>query len=92
MTTENANKPVEKIKVGQVQIAIFRNTDGNGETYYSSKLQHEYKDGDTWKATNNYNHRELVHLAKAALLADSAVLKLKGADKKPAGEHADDSE
>jgi hypothetical protein len=89
MTTENASKPVEKVQVGQVKIAVFRNTNDKG-TYYTSKLEHQYKSGDTWKPTNNYGQRELIHLAKAALLAESAILKLKAADRKAAGETGGD--
>jgi hypothetical protein len=93
MTAETKNKPVAKVQVGQVKIAIFRNTNDDGETYYGTALEHQYKDKDgNWKDTSRYGQRELTHLAKAALLADSEILKLKAADRKAKGETAENDE
>jgi hypothetical protein len=91
MTTETKNKPVDRVQVGQVKIAIFRNTDDEGRPYYSSALEHQYRDKDgNWKDASRYNQRELTHLAKAALLADSAILKLKTADRQEGGDQTGD--
>lgn len=84
------NKPVEKVRVGTVQFGIFRN-EGEKGPYYKAALETAYKDGDTWKATSSYGRRELINLAKAALLADSKIAELMRRDKGESAEELDEA-
>jgi hypothetical protein len=92
MTTESTNKPVEKIKVGNVQIPIWRNVNERGLYYSAGAPQLSYKKEGQWHNDGKaYVGRDLLHLAKAALLADSAILKLKLADAKGSGAAEDET-
>lgn len=71
-----SNKPVEKIRVGSVQMSIWQN-EGQDGPFYTSSVELSYKDGDQWKPSSSYGPRDLVNLAKAALLAHSAIGKLR---------------
>lgn len=72
MSSKTENRPVEKIRVGSVQLSIFRN-EGEKGPYYKAELEHSYNKDGSWHATNSYGRRDLVNLAKAALLADSSI-------------------
>lgn len=72
MSSKTENRPVEKIRVGTVQLSIFRN-EGEKGTYYKAELEHSYQKDGSWRQTNSYSRRDLINLAKAALLADSAI-------------------
>jgi hypothetical protein len=72
MSSKTENRPVEKIRVGGVQLSIFRN-EGEKGPYYKAELEHSYKRDGSWHATNSYGRRDLINLAKAALLADSVI-------------------
>jgi hypothetical protein len=87
MTTETKNHPVTKIKVGNVQAAIWKNASEKG-TFYSATFDLSYRDdkGQWHNNARSHGQRELIHLAKAALLADSEIGRLREADRKAAGE------
>lgn len=68
MSSEAKEQPAAKIKVGSVQMAIWRNQGEHG-TYYSASVQLSYKDLDG-KWMNNgssYGLRDVLNLAKAAM-------------------------
>jgi hypothetical protein len=75
MSSKSENKPVEKIRVGQVQLSIFRNESEKGP-YFKAELEHSYNKDGSWHSTNSYSRRDLINLAKAAMMADSAIGKL----------------
>ena len=79
------NKPIEKIRVGGVQIAIWKNTSEKGP-FYRATVELSYKSGDGWKTGSHFGMRDLVNLAKAALLAHSAIGKLSRADENSEGD------
>lgn len=93
MSNEAKEQPVAKIKVGSVQMAIWRNQGEHG-SFYNASVQLSYKDRDG-KWMNNgssYGLRDVLNLAKAAMLAHSEIGKLIAADKKAAGEKPGDDE
>jgi hypothetical protein len=89
MTTETKKQPAAKIKVGSVQAAIWKNSSEKGD-FYNATFDLSYRDanGQWHNNARSYGPRELLHLAKAALLADSEIGRLKAADRKAAGEDA----
>jgi hypothetical protein len=74
----NTNKPVDKIRVGSVQVSTWRNESKEGP-FYTASIELSYKGNDgQWHASTSYGLRDLINLAKAALLAHSAINKLRG--------------
>src|SRR5262245_2751173 len=82
------NKPVETIRVGSVKIAIWKNEGEDGPYYTAGQPEVSYRDKgtDKWHTSKSLSGRDLVNTAKAALLADSAIGKLRAADKKAAAQ------
>jgi hypothetical protein len=74
-TASNA-KPIEKFNVGTVQVSIWRNEAGDGRVFFKAEVSNAYRDDEGWKQTNAFSSRQLIHLAKVALLAHSAIGKL----------------
>lgn len=79
MTTKNAsNKPVRKIRIGQVSATIW---DQNG--FYTASLERAYKDRDgKWQSSSTFSVQDLIVVGKVASLAADAILAL-GADAEP---------
>jgi hypothetical protein len=89
--SKSENKPVEKIRVGSVQFGIFRNESEKGP-YYKANLENAFKDKDgNWKPTSSYGRRELINLAKAALLAESKIGELTYRDSGGADDEQDET-
>ena len=82
MTNENTKtSPASKIRVGSVQAAIWENKGENGP-FYNVTFELSYRDanGDWHNGAKSYGPRELIQLAKVALLADSEIIRLKRAN------------
>ena len=69
------NKPVDKVRIGNITAAIFENTGQKG-TFYSVKLERGYKDGETWKNTDSLGRDDLLVAAKALDKAHDRILEL----------------
>src|SRR5262245_54627920 len=82
------NKPVETIRVGSVKIPVWKNEGDDGIYYTAGQPEVSYRDKGTnkWHTSKSLSGRDLINLAKAALLADSAIGKLRAADKKAAAQ------
>lgn len=72
----SSNKPVEKFTVGSVTASVFRNEGKDGAAFYKTTIENRYRQGEEFKTTSGYSQHQLVNLAKAALLAHSAIVKL----------------
>ena len=61
-------RPVDTARVGNVEIAIWRNQSGNGGYYTASAPSIRYKDEKSgeWKESNSYGTLDLLALAEAA--------------------------
>lgn len=90
MNAETKNQPAAKVKVGNVQVAIWRNESDSG-VFYNATVELSYRDaaGNWHNGAKSYGARELIHLAKAALLADSEIVRLKAADRAETTDEAD---
>jgi hypothetical protein len=90
--TSNAVKPFSRIRVAGVAIAIFQNVDKNGQLYYVAdrpELSYKDEDGQWQNNARGYSSRQLQHLVKAAVLADSELAKLNYAARGPRPEDAE---
>lgn len=88
MTDTQKNQPVQRIQVGTVKIAIWKNTH-EGTNFYKGTVELSYNKNGEWKTTSHFGMRDLLNLGKAALMAHSAIGKLIRADKQAAGEGPD---
>ena len=76
MTTNNTNMPVDRIRIGRIEAAIWENPSENGPSY-SVTIKRRYCDKDNnWQATPSMGRDDLLLLAKVADLAHSRVLEL----------------
>lgn len=75
----STNRPVEKIRVGSVQISIWQNQGAEGP-FYTASVELSYNQDGEWRTSTSYGLRDLINLAKAALLAHSAIGKLRGSN------------
>jgi hypothetical protein len=81
MSTEPKNKPVTNIQVGGVQIPIWENEGKDGLYYKAGAPELRYRDAaGEWHTGKSYGPRDLVNLAKAAMLAHSEIGRLSHQD------------
>ncbi len=74
--------PAHKIRIGVLQVTIWRNTSDKG-TWYSVVPTRSYKQGDdTWKETDSLNSDDLLPMAKLLDLAHTWVMHQQQADSK----------
>jgi hypothetical protein len=73
-----ARRPAETAKVGNVEIAIWRNKGANGEFYTASSPTIRYKDDKDgeWKDGGSYGSLDLLSLAEAAREASAKIREL----------------
>jgi hypothetical protein len=69
-------RPEATVRVGNVEVAIWRNKGSNGEFYTASAPQIRYKDGDQWKDGSSYGTLDLLALAEAAREASAKIREL----------------
>ncbi|MEM9167044.1 MAG: hypothetical protein AAGB48_08460 [Planctomycetota bacterium] len=72
MTTNT--KPVDHVRLGTIQAAIWKNTDQEGRIRYGVTLERRYRDNEgVWQSSDSYGRDELLTLSKVADLANSRV-------------------
>ncbi len=74
-TRQPGNRPVDKVRIGNITAAIFENSGQKG-TFYSVKLERGYKDGETWKNTDSLGRDDLLVAAKALDKAHDRIIEL----------------
>ena len=52
-------EPVKKIKVGGIEAAVWENTSKEGNKYYTTTMERNYKDGEEWKKTASLRANDL---------------------------------
>lgn len=81
-------QPVDRIRVGRITAAIWKNTTEDGKHHYSFTLDRSYQDSaSNWKSTNSFGLGDALVVAKVANLADTRIRKLYDADRQ--SEHTD---
>ena len=53
------NPPEHKIRAGNVEVAIWRNTDPEGKSYYTFTLNKSFKKGEEWRNTQTLSKNDL---------------------------------
>ncbi len=78
-STETANPPVAKVRVGLVTASIWERKTDNG-TFYAVTFERRYRNGDgEWKTSHSYDGTDLLVVAKVADLAHTKILELQDA-------------
>lgn len=73
----NSQQPVDRIKVGTVEIPIWRNEGSGGEFFKAGSPQVSYKDvNGNFQDGKNYGVMDLLALSKAADMAAERVMEL----------------
>ena len=76
------SKPANKIRLGGLQVTIWRNSGEKG-SWYSVTTSRSYKQGDdTWKETDSLNFDDLLTMAKLFHLAHTWIMHQQQADAK----------
>jgi len=52
-------EPVKKIKVGGIEAAVWENTSKEGNKYFTTTMERNYKDGEEWKKTSSLRVNDL---------------------------------
>ena len=60
-----AQKPVKKIKLGNIRVSIWENSGDKGKTWFNVVVTKTYRDGDELKDTNSFGHSDLPVVSKA---------------------------
>jgi hypothetical protein len=72
--TTSPQPPVDRVRLGTIQAAIWENTDAEGRTRYSVTVERRYRDADgNWKSTGSFGRDECLTLAKVVDLANSRI-------------------
>jgi hypothetical protein len=80
--TKTMSKPAHKIRLGVLQVTIWRNSGEKGN-WYSVIPTRGYKQGDeTWKETDSLNSDDLLTMAKLLDLAHTWIMHQQQADAK----------
>jgi len=92
MTTPK-NAPVDHVRLGAIQAAIWANETDSG-LRYSVTFERRYFDAkaEEWKSSGSYNRDDLLVLAKAADLAHSRIHELQTLSRAKQPETADEAD
>ena len=74
-------KPIHEIRLGRIKAAVWANEAVAG-TRYNVTLSRIYKEGEQWRASDNFGRDDLLLLAKAADLAHTWIYE-NAADQRP---------
>ena len=69
-------RPEYTAKVGNVEIAVWKNSGSAGEFYTASAPALRYKDGEEWKDGKSYGQIDLLALSEAAREASAKIREL----------------
>ena len=61
----DTNKPAQQITLGTIKAAIWKNTTPTGDRF-NVTFERLYKDGVSWKSSNNFGRDDLLVLGKVA--------------------------
>lgn len=88
-STNSSNKPVDRVRLGTIQAAIWRNTTDEGYARYGVTLERLYRDtnGD-WQSTGSLGRDDLLPAGEVMKLAYHRVHELQTEDRQIDGDAA----
>ncbi|WP_425400188.1 hypothetical protein [Aeoliella sp.] len=81
------SKPAHKIRIGVLQVTIWKNQSDKG-TWYSVIPSRSYKQDDAWKETDSFGFDDLLAVAKLLDQAHTWIMRQQQADAKSRKESA----
>lgn len=82
-------KPFDKVILGSIQLAVWKNTSDKGDTYYSATFEKRYRDsGGDWKSTTSLSRDDLLVLAQASEMAFRSIHDAQAQDRLQAATNA----
>jgi hypothetical protein len=73
MTDSTTKKPEKQFRIGFTGASIWRNTTEEGKTFYSVTINRMYRNGDDIRHTDNFNHDDLLNVARLAERAEAYI-------------------
>jgi hypothetical protein len=52
-------KPIKKVVVGGIEVAVWENSSKDGNKYFTTTMERNYKDGEEWKKTSSLRTNDL---------------------------------
>ena len=52
-------EPVKKVKIGGIEVALWQNTSKEGNTFFTTTMERNYKDGEECKKTSSLRDNDL---------------------------------
>ncbi len=88
-TQLSSPQPADRVNLGVVQAAIWRNVDPEGRARYNATVEKRFKNGEgEWRSTDSFNRDELPIASKALDMAHTRILELQAEERKAAREAA----
>jgi hypothetical protein len=82
-TMSDTKKPIARVHLYPVSIAIWRNETAKGEAFFSVTIQRSYRNAEgDWKSSDSLNESDLLLAAKALDLAHTRITELRAAERK----------
>jgi len=82
MSTNTPNQPVDRVRFGAVQAALWRNQDSEGRVRYNFSLERIYKDSNgDWQSTGSFGRDDALVVGKVAERAFERIHELQAADR-----------
>lgn len=69
------NRPVDKVRIGNISASIWRNSGEKGD-FYTVSLERSYKDGENWKTTHTLGRDDLLEASKVLDKAHDRIVEL----------------
>ena len=81
MQEQTKTQPVDRIRIGRITAAIWRQTTEDGKQFYNFTLQRTYKDNDgNYQSSPNFALSDALIVAKVADRADTKIRRLLSVD------------
>ncbi|MGI6589260.1 MAG: hypothetical protein ACOX1V_01190 [Candidatus Iainarchaeum sp.] len=52
-------KPVKSVKLGGIEVAVWENSSKEGNKFFTTTIDRNYKVGENWKKTNSLRNEDL---------------------------------
>lgn len=91
---EKKERPARFVKIGSVQVAIWRNLTKEGREVFNATFERLYFDeqADKWDSSTSFGRRDMLELSKAADIAHTVMSELhENANRRVAARSASDT-
>jgi len=52
-------KPVKSVKIGAIEVAVWENSSKEGNKFFTTTIERNYKNGEEWKKTGSFHNDDL---------------------------------